>query len=144
MGCSDSINSSYSIICAQICEKPNDMPLASFRFENFFLIDTSEFFDSGLINSRKINWKVLVGDEDYVVYDFGWGYYNDLIPDIANGSTYSVFDLGVNNEDILQLLNLLPNTYITNKITFKIVMYVQDCDGIISEISENIYRFNQI
>jgi len=144
MGCETQVDSSYSLICAKICDKPNEKPVASFRFDNFFLVDTSTFYDDGNVSSRRINWKVYVGVGQYLIYDFGWGYYNDLIPDLANGSTYSILDVGVNNSDIIGLLESLPSTFITKNVTFKLVMYVEDNTGVQSEASENTYTFNKI
>lgn len=142
MSCVTQIDNIYTISCAVLCDKPNDAPVAKFRFEDFFLIDESEFYDGGSTNLRQVNWKVWVSD--YLVYDFGWGYYTDIIPDIGNGSIYSIFDVGQNNQDIITLIEGLPSVNVTNKITFTITLSVKDDSGVESTITENTYLFHKI
>ena len=60
-------------------------------FDTFLLIDVSTYYDNGDDTNRLIKWEIYVGE--YLVYDFGYGLYNDPISELANGSIYSVLNL---------------------------------------------------
>jgi hypothetical protein len=130
------------ILCAKICtEKFNDTPESMFRFEDFVLYDDSQYFDSGDISFRQVKWRLYT--EDYLIYEFGFGDYYDIIQELSNGSTYSEFNLGNKNEDILAFIESLPNTIVPNGTKFTIYIDIKDNTGIESQNISNKYCFTK-
>lgn len=139
--CQTTTETTYRVICATICEKKNDAPIALYMFENYLLVDMSEYFDDQNDTNRQVKWEIYV--DDFLVYDFGFGNYNDPITELSNGSIYSVLNLGNENEEIIDFLESLPTTFITNDVTLEVRMTVKDNTGVQSENFYTSYKFNK-
>ena len=130
------------IICAVVCtDKFNETPVSAFKFEDFVLFDNSQFFDKGNISFRQVRWSLYT--EGFLIYDFGFGGYLDVVPELANGSTYSEFDLGNKNTDILAYIESLPNTIVPKGTKFTLYIDVKDNTGIESQNISNKYCFTK-
>ena len=141
MSCQTTTNSNYVVSCARVCEKFNTAPIAEMFFDTFLLIDVSTYYDNGDDTNRLIKWEIYVGE--YLVYDFGYGLYNDPISELANGSIYSVLNLGDENDDIISFLESLPSTIINSDVTLEVKLTVKDNSGVESENIAATYKFNK-
>lgn len=142
INCLPQTSSEYVITCARVCSKLNQAPIADMQFDEYLLIDVSTYFDNGVDTNRQVRWEIYVGE--YLIYDFGYGFYNDAIPELGNGSMYSILNLGLENEDIINFLETLPSTIITPDIKFTVKMTVKDNTGVESENSITTYNFHKI
>lgn len=127
--------------CATFCEKWNDAPIPKINISKNFLIQDSQFFDSGIIQNRRFKW--LFSSRDYLFYETDWGGMSEFILDMNNGSTYSSLKLGVNHAIILNFLNSLPNTILTTSDPITVQLKIKDCDGFENNIESNKYKFNK-
>lgn len=141
MICQTTQNSDYKVTCSKFCEKFNTAPIAKAHFDSFLLVDVSTYYDDGSDENKQVKWEIYAEDE--LIYDFGFGFYNDAITELSNGSIYSVLNLGNQNEDIINFLNNLPFTVITNNVTLEIRMTVKDNTGVQSENVSSSYKFNK-
>lgn len=140
MSCNNPQTITERIICAKTCtEKMNDSPIAKLSFSGTTVYDSSQYFDSGNVSQRQIRWKIYT--EEILVYEFGYNDYNLVIPELGNGSTYGLLNLGLNNQDILTFLQSLPNTIIPNDTEFKIYIDVADSTDVISQNISNVFIF---
>lgn len=136
-------------VCAVICDRPNDSPIASFEVQGvrgfddpngrWELVDNSTYFDDGLnINQRQGLWRITINGR--LFYDFGFGV--GLIPELANNSTYENLILGNDNIDIINFINSQPNVVLTVSDMVRINYLVKDSTGIQSNVSQLNYTFS--
>lgn len=141
MSCNNPQTVTQTIICAKACTvKFNEEPVAKFFYEDFILSDDSQYFDKGSVAQRQVRWQIYTGD--YLVYDFGFGNYFEEIPELTNGSVYSVLSLGLQNQDMLDFITSLPDTLIPDETKFTIYIEVKDNTGIKSTNLSNKYCFS--
>lgn len=126
--------------CAAFCDKWNDLPIPSFKFVKFKLIQNSTFFDSGIINNRQFKWTF--ESRGYEIYNTDWGIFNNSISGLI-GSTYGVLDLGLSNIKVINFLSNLPSIQILTTDPITITLSVKDCDGFENKILSNKYKFNK-
>ena len=142
--CLPAPNISYHILCARVCPKPPDYPIAKWVFDkdglnNNVLMDVSTFFDNATNSDRYVRWKIMSSNR--VLYDFGWNILTSPILELSNGATHDNFILGVNNIDIINFLNSLPNTFIDNRTPIVITSKVRDSVLQESLLESNRYIF---
>lgn len=139
--CNQPVTISTIYECATFCTEWNVAPVPKFLYNKNFLIQNSEFFDSGIIQNRLFKWQFKC--QNYLFFETDWGGMNDFISEINNGSTYGTLKLGLNNVSIVNFINSLPSTIITTNETIVITLQVKDCDGIINNAMSNKYKFNK-
>lgn len=142
MSCNTPEQIEERILCAKICkEKFNDNPIASFEYDNFILSDSSTYFDNGNVPNRQVRWRIYT--EGFLVYEFGFGNYNDNIVELGNGSTYGELILGNKNVDILAFIESQPSTIVLKGTKFTTYIDVKDDSGIESQNISNKYCFTK-
>lgn len=139
--CKEFVTISTTYDCATFCKKWNEPPIPLFFYGKNFLIQSSSFFDSGIVADRLFKWTFK--SFDYTFYETPWGKGADTITDMNNGSTYAALRLGFDNQDVVTFINSLPNTLITPSDPIEITLSVTDCDGIKNTVQSNKYKFNK-
>ena len=135
MSCnSENIINVWSIDCAKFCSFSNEKPIANYVYTNFLVEDNSQFFDNN-INGTQYNWKIFYKNQ--LIYDFGYGNYNALIPELSNTSIYNRILLGTNNEDIFNFIDTIPNFIINSGDELTLHLKVKDSNGY---ESNNVYK----
>lgn len=98
MGCKKvNITMIDTITCAKICNSVNFIiPVVDYTFENWSLTGngTDEYLHK---------WQIL-DEKNNILFDTGYGEYNDSLTNPSNGSTHGILNLGVMNVDIFALL----------------------------------------
>lgn len=141
MSCKDQRIERNTFICAKICDKFNDSPIASYTCSGSTLNDASIFFDDGTSANREYKWTFFV--ENVLFYEFDWGLYNNQIVELNNGSTYDKLIVGEHNEDLFSFFDTLPFTIIEDGTTFHILLEVMDNTGIVNKNTSNKYYFTK-
>lgn len=125
-------------VCARLCSKQNDPPIAKFVYEEFILTEDSTFFDGVPLSSlHQFQWQIFVNNR--IIYNFGYGNRGVVIPELSNGSTYDQLNLGLQNIDIFTFINTLPNTSLTPNLPVKIRLNVKDVTGVANIQESNLY-----
>lgn len=117
---------SWNIGCAKICTKLNPNPIADYKIDGFIVEDNSEFFDSNE-SLRQYRWQIY--NNKFLIYDFGYGYFNQIIPELTNLSIYNKLNLGFQNNEIIMFLNSLDNTIVSDGDEFTLKLTVKDSNG---------------
>lgn len=142
MSCNDPQEIQETILCAKICTvKFNDNPIAKFSYDGFILSDDSEYFDTGDVSLREVRWSVY--SDGSLIYDFEFGGYFDVIPELSNSSIYKSLILGDKNVDILTFIESLPNTIVPVGTKFIIYVDIRDTMGIENNNISNKYCFTK-
>lgn len=132
--------------CAIFCENYPQKPQAEYVI-NFDVstgttlsADLDLFYDNSV--SHYFRWFITAidnFDNEYLVYDFGFGEPVWGIPEMTNGSTYSDFILGINNIDIKTFLLSLSQIIITNNVTLAMNLQVKDSFDQVSNTTKKYY-----
>lgn len=137
---------SEAIVCADFCgnypQKPEAEYVINFDSSTGTTLSANlNLFYDGSTN-HYFRWFVTAidnFDNEYIVYDFGFGEPVWGIPEMTNGSTFADFILGINNIDIKTFLLSLSQIIITNNVTLAMNLQTKDSFEQVSKTTKKYY-----
>jgi len=144
--CNPIITLDEKLTCAVFCDTYPQKPDADYIINYDQITGTTlsanlnSFYDNS--TNHYFRWFITAidnFDNEYLVYDFGFGEPVWGIPDLTNSSTFSDIIMGINNNDILSFLFTLSQIIISNNVTLAMNLQTQDSFGQISKTTKKYY-----
>ena len=129
----------YEILCATYCTNQIAFPIAHMKIISkvaYFLENDSSYYVAG---NKFIRWFLEANGS--IIHDFGWKRTTVVSPELANGSTYNRFNLGVNFVAIANFINSLPHTSVQPNVEYGLYFQIMDSSFHASNNYSNKFTF---